>query len=258
MPRTAICIRACFGGAAVNPIHVLARIIADLHDEKGRITLPGFYNGVAELPEDIAEHWRELDFRGSDFLGAVGLSVPAGEQGRDILEMVWSRPTCDVNGILGGYTGKGSKTVLPAQASAKFSFRLVGSQDPVKIAETFRAFVKERLPADCRAEFTSHGSVGRGTIAVQFGSVVAGRQGIAGRMGQGAGAGRVRRLDPDRRRFQARSRDGHFDDRVWFGGRSHSLAEREIRTFLVSQGRPKLGAGLKCAGAVTGPSRALH
>jgi len=149
-----------FGGAAVNPIHVLAKIIAGLHDEKGRVALPGFYNGVSELPEEIAEQWRELRFRGSDFLGGVGLSVPAGEQGRDILEMVWSRPTCDVNGILGGYTGKGSKTVLPAQASAKFSFRLVGSQDPDKIAETFRAFVTERLPADCRAEFTSHGASG--------------------------------------------------------------------------------------------------
>ncbi|HUI22696.1 MAG TPA: M20/M25/M40 family metallo-hydrolase [Methylocella sp.] len=149
-----------FGGAAVNPIHVLARIIADLHDEKGRITLPGFYNGVAELPKEIAEQWRELGFRGSEFLGDVGLSVPAGEQDRDILEMVWSRPTCDVNGILGGYTGKGSKTVLPAQASAKFSFRLVGSQDPGKIAASFRAFVKERLPADCRAEFISHGASG--------------------------------------------------------------------------------------------------
>lgn len=147
-----------FGGAAVNPIHVLAKIIAALHDEKGRITLPGFYNGVGELPDEIAEQWRDLRFRGSDFLGGVGLSVPAGEQGRDILELIWSRPTCDVNGVLGGYTGKGSKTVLPAQASAKFSFRLVGTQDPHKIAETFRAFVKERLPADCRAEFISHGA----------------------------------------------------------------------------------------------------
>ena len=149
-----------FGGPAVNPIHVLARIIAGLHDDKGRVTLPGFYNGVTELPEEIAEQWRDLRLRGSDFLGGVGLSVPAGEQGRDILEMVWSRPTCDVNGILGGYTGKGSKTVLPAQASAKFSFRLVGLQDPDKIAGAFRAFIKERLPADCRAEFISHGASG--------------------------------------------------------------------------------------------------
>jgi acetylornithine deacetylase/succinyl-diaminopimelate desuccinylase-like protein len=149
-----------FGGAAVNPIHVLARIIADLHDGSGRITLPGFYDGVAELPDEIAEEWRQLDFSEGDFLGGAGLSVPAGEQGRSVLEMLWSRPTCDVNGIVGGYTAKGSKTVIPAQASAKFSFRLVGSQDPRKIVETFRKFVKERLPADCRAEFISYGASG--------------------------------------------------------------------------------------------------
>jgi acetylornithine deacetylase/succinyl-diaminopimelate desuccinylase-like protein len=147
-----------FGGAAVNPIHVLARIIADLRDEKGRITLPGFYDGVRELPDEVAQQWRELPFDESAFLGQVGLSGPAGEQGRSVLEMIWSRPTCDVNGIVGGYTGKGSKTVLPAQASGKFSFRLVGSQVPRKIAQSFRAFVKERLPADCRAEFASHGA----------------------------------------------------------------------------------------------------
>jgi acetylornithine deacetylase/succinyl-diaminopimelate desuccinylase-like protein len=149
-----------FGGAAVNPIHVLARSIADLHDGKGRITLPGFYEGVAELPAEVAAQWEALRPRESGFLADVGLSVPAGEQGRGVLEMIWSRPTCDVNGILGGYTGKGSKTVLPAQASAKFSFRLAGTQDPAKIAASFRAFVLERLPADCRAEFVSHGASG--------------------------------------------------------------------------------------------------
>ncbi len=147
-----------YGGAAVNPIHVLARIIAGLHDAEGRVTLPGFYDGVVELPEEVAEQWGALKFDAADFLGAVGLSVPAGEQGRSVLEMVWSRPTFDVNGITGGYTGKGSKTVLPAQASAKFSFRLVGNQDPAKIAESFRAYVRKSLPADCRAEFISHGA----------------------------------------------------------------------------------------------------
>jgi acetylornithine deacetylase/succinyl-diaminopimelate desuccinylase-like protein len=166
-----------FGGAAINPIHVLGRIVADLHDETGRVTLPGFYNGVSELPEDIAEQWRELRFRESNFLGEVGLSVPAGEQGRSVLEMIWSRPTCDLNGIVGGYTGKGSKTVLPAQASAKFSFRLVGSQDPDKIAETFRAFVKERLPPDCRAEFVWHGA--SSAVQLPFSSEVLSRAGRA-------------------------------------------------------------------------------
>ncbi|VTZ21769.1 Peptidase M20 (fragment) [Methylocella tundrae] len=119
--------------------------------------MPGFYDGVTELPEEVAEQWRALKFNEAEFLGAVGLSIPAGEQGRSVLEMVWSRPTCDVNGVLGGYTGKGSKTVLPAEASAKFSFRLVGAQDPAKIAESFRAYVRKSLPEDCKVEFISHG-----------------------------------------------------------------------------------------------------
>ncbi len=147
-----------YGGAAANPIHVLSRIVADLHDDKGRVTVPDFYDGVVELPEDVAEQWRNLKFDEREFLGEVGLSVPAGEADRSVLEQIWSRPTCDVNGVFGGYTLKGSKTVLPAEATAKFSFRLVGKQNPEKIAEKFRDFVRARLPEDCRAEFVSHGA----------------------------------------------------------------------------------------------------
>ena len=147
-----------FGGAAVNPIHVLSKIIADLRDDKGAVTLPGFYDGVSELPEEVAAQWRALDFNDAKFLGDMGLSQPAGERGRSILELIWARPTFDVNGIIGGYTGAGSKTVLPAQASAKFSFRLVGQQDPEKVLASFRAFVKAHLPPDCEAEFIRHES----------------------------------------------------------------------------------------------------
>jgi acetylornithine deacetylase/succinyl-diaminopimelate desuccinylase-like protein len=147
-----------FGGAAVNPIHVLSRIIAELHDEDGAVALPGFYDGVEELPEDVAEQWRNLDFDDAAFLGEVGLSVPAGEKDRTTLEMIWSRPTCDVNGVVGGYTGEGTKTVLPAKASAKVSFRLVGKQNPERVVQAFRAFVKARLPADVTADFVSHGA----------------------------------------------------------------------------------------------------
>jgi acetylornithine deacetylase/succinyl-diaminopimelate desuccinylase-like protein len=146
-----------YGGAAINPIRVLARIIADLHDANGAVTLPGFYDGVEELPEEIAAQWRDLAFDGAEFLGKVGLSVPAGEKGRSVLEMIWSRPTCDPNGIVGGYTGEGAKTVLPAKASAKVSFRIVGKQNPERISQSFRAFVKARLPADVTADFIPHG-----------------------------------------------------------------------------------------------------
>jgi acetylornithine deacetylase/succinyl-diaminopimelate desuccinylase-like protein len=147
-----------YGGAAINPIRVLGRIVSDLHDANGAVTVPGFYDGVEELPEEVAAQWRDLNFDEHAFLDEVGLAVPAGENGRSTLEMIWSRPTCDVNGIVGGYTGVGTKTVIPATASAKFSFRLVGKQSPDKIAQNFRAFVKARLPADVKAEFIAHGA----------------------------------------------------------------------------------------------------
>ena len=147
-----------YGGAAINPIRVLSKILAELHDDDGAVTLPGFYDGVEELPEEIAEQWRDLDFREDKFLGEVGLSIPAGEKGRSVLEMIWSRPTCDVNGIAGGYAGAGAKTVLPSLASAKVSFRLVGKQSPDQVSKAFRAFVKARLPADVTARFTNFGA----------------------------------------------------------------------------------------------------
>lgn len=147
-----------FGGPARNPIRVLARIIADLHDETGRIQVPDFYDGVSELDEAVRRQWQELGFDAGGFLADVGLSIPAGEAGRSVLEQIWSRPTCDVNGIIGGYTGEGTKTVIPSRASAKISFRLVGDQDPLRIRESFRGFVRDRIPADCSVEFIGHGA----------------------------------------------------------------------------------------------------
>jgi len=146
-----------FGGAARNPIHVLADILGRLHDDQGRVTLPGFYDGVGELPAEVKAIWDTLGFDAGDFLGSVGLSAPAGEAGRTVLEQIWARPTCEINGVIGGYTGDGFKTVIPAKASAKISFRLVGDQDPQHLRESLRSFVRERLPADCRVEFINHG-----------------------------------------------------------------------------------------------------
>lgn len=147
-----------FGGVAANPIRVLAKILAEVHDADGRVTIPGFYDGVEETPKQIKQAWDTLGETAETFLGPIGLSVPSGEKGRSVLELVWARPTAEFNGITGGYTGKGFKTVIAAQASAKVSFRLVHKQDPDKIRAAFRAFVKQRLPADCTAEFEPHGN----------------------------------------------------------------------------------------------------
>jgi len=149
-----------FGGAAANPIHILAKVLADLHDETGRVMIPGFYEGVEETPSNIKASWQALGQSDADFLGEVGLSVPAGEKGRSVLELTWARPTAEVNGIKGGYTGTGFKTVIAAQASAKVSFRLVGHQDPARIRAAFRDFVKARIPADCSVTFHEHGASG--------------------------------------------------------------------------------------------------
>jgi len=153
-----------YGGLAMNPARVLARIIAALHDDDGRVTVPRFYDGVPELSNELAAAWDDLNFDHTAFLGEVGLSEPAGEKGRRPLEMIWSRPTCEVNGLWSGYTGDGFKTVLPSEASAKISFRLVGTQDPLAIRASFRKLVQEMLPADCTVSFSDHGASAAGQM----------------------------------------------------------------------------------------------
>ena len=142
-----------YGSAARNPLQLMVKVLDELRDETGRVTLPGFYDGVEETPAEVKASWKTLGFTNEGFLGPVGLSAPAGEAGRSTLEQTWARPTAEINGLWGGYTGEGFKTVIPAEASAKVSFRLVGSQDPQKVWESFKAHVRDRLPADATAEF---------------------------------------------------------------------------------------------------------
>lgn len=138
-----------YGGLARNPIHVLTRLLAGLHDAEGHVQVPGFYDDVAELPDALRQQWQALAFDHGKYLGDVGLSLPAGEVERTPLEMIWSRPTAEVNGIWGGYTGAGFKTVLPGEAHAKVSFRLVSKQDPEKVLKSFRSWAESQIPADC-------------------------------------------------------------------------------------------------------------
>lgn len=168
-----------YGGIAMNPVRVLSKIIASLHDKTGRVTVPGFYDGVPELPDELRQQWQGLAFDHARFLGDVGLSTPAGEQDRTPLEMIWARPTCEVNGIWGGYTGAGFKTVLPSKAHAKISFRLVGSQDPLAIRESFRKMVTEMLPPDCEVEFKGHGASTAGAFDTSDPGFEAARQALS-------------------------------------------------------------------------------
>ncbi len=147
-----------YGGAVVNPASELTRILGQLKDDRSVIQIPHFYDDVRELSAAEAQQWANLPFDEARFMASAGLKTPVGEAGRSTIERTWSRPTCDINGIWAGYTGRGAKTVIPAHASVKLSCRLVPDQDPAKVYENVIAFLEQRTPPDCRWEFESHGT----------------------------------------------------------------------------------------------------
>ncbi|MCF1741027.1 M20/M25/M40 family metallo-hydrolase [Paradevosia shaoguanensis] len=153
-----------FGSAARNAVQLIGTIIGKLRNDDGSVAIPGFYDGVTELPEANRKEWERLPFDPEKFLGDVGLSIPAGEAGRSVLEQVWARPTAEVHGVWGGYAGDGFKTVIPAKAGAKISFRLVAGQDPERIRKIFRDFVTALIPADCSVTFKSYAAAGAQTM----------------------------------------------------------------------------------------------
>jgi acetylornithine deacetylase/succinyl-diaminopimelate desuccinylase-like protein len=142
-----------YGGSALNPINALTKILGELQDENGRIQLPGFYDRVTPVSNSQRAQWDALGFDEAAFLGGIGLTTPVGERGYAALERLWARPTADINGIWGGYTGAGSKTVIASEASAKVSFRLVPNQDPDEVMAQFKRFVTDRLPPGATATF---------------------------------------------------------------------------------------------------------
>jgi acetylornithine deacetylase/succinyl-diaminopimelate desuccinylase-like protein len=173
-----------YGGAVPNPINVLCRILGELHDADGRARIPGFYDDVIEVPPEELRAWRESGFDETVFLADIGLTRSQGEAGRSLLERVWARPTCDINGIWGGYTGEGSKTVIPSHASAKLSCRLVPDQDPDKVVAGVERFLRERLPPDCRLELKDHGRGRPVRVATASPWLKAARRGIEDAFGR--------------------------------------------------------------------------
>ncbi len=150
-----------FGGAISNPANALAKILAALVDDRGRIQVPGFYDDVIPLTQEERESFAKLPFSDEQFMEQLGVDGLFGEEGYTTLERRWARPTCDINGLWGGYQGEGEKTVLPAKAGAKFSFRLVPKQDPQKITESLRNYIARLMPPGIRWELkASHASPG--------------------------------------------------------------------------------------------------
>ena len=145
-----------FGGAVANPANALCRMIGRLHDDQGRVQIPGFYDDVVPLTDEERRQFAGLPFDEKAFLESLGVDAGWGEAGFTSTERRWARPTCDVNGILSGYTGEGPKTIVPARAMAKITCRLVPNQDPRKITKSLEAYLREHGPPGIRLEFREY------------------------------------------------------------------------------------------------------
>ncbi len=146
-----------YGGSIANPATMLTRVLGRLFDEHNRVTVPGFYDDVVPLGDDERRQWEQLGFDERAYLDDIGVTRPFGEAGYATLERRWVRPSCDVNGLYGGYMGEGAKTVIPSFAGAKLSCRLAANQDPKKIARQLVAWLESQDVGGCRWKITPHG-----------------------------------------------------------------------------------------------------
>jgi acetylornithine deacetylase/succinyl-diaminopimelate desuccinylase-like protein len=147
-----------FGGAVPNPLHAMAALLAGLHDAQGKVMLPGFYDKVVPLSAEERALLGRLPFEEKEWLATAGESrVAAGEAGYSTLERVWARPTAEINGMWGGHTGPGTKTIIPRAAHAKLSLRLVAYQEPADVHAALREFVEANTPPGIEAKVTVPG-----------------------------------------------------------------------------------------------------
>jgi len=166
-----------FGGGVPNPLHAMAALLAGLHDERNRVTLPRFYDRVLPLSDEEKDLLARLPFDEKHWLAEAGESGAAhGEQGYSTLERIWARPTAEINGMWGGHTGPGNKTIIPRAAHAKISFRLVADQDPADVAAAFREYVAAWTPDGLTAEILVHPAVRPCHSPIDSPAVLAGRR----------------------------------------------------------------------------------
>lgn len=149
-----------YGGLVYNPARAIAEIVASLHTDSGRVAIPGFYDRVRELSE-ADKKLLDLEFDSAEFERFIGVPPLGGEQDQAPLIRSWLRPTAEVNGLYGGYSGGGSKTVIPQRAGAKLTFRLVADQNPQEIAELVRSFIQKRTPKGVKLDITFHEGAGQ-------------------------------------------------------------------------------------------------
>lgn len=147
-----------FGGSVANPVNALAKLLGSLIDDDGVVQIPGFYDDVIPLTEEERQQFANLPFDEASYLAALGVSAPFGEAGYTTIERRWARPTCDINGIYGGYRGEGPKTIVPSSATAKITCRLVPNQNAQRLTQALRRYLHENCPPGLEVEFTDqHG-----------------------------------------------------------------------------------------------------
>lgn len=168
-----------YGGAVANPATELMLVLGRLFDSDHRVTIPGFYDDVPPLSDEESKRWEDLNFDEKAFAKSVGLTALHGEAGCSTLQRRWARPSCDVNGLYGGYMGHGAKTVIPSFAGAKISFRLAANQDPHKISSAFTVWLHQQTPPGCRWRIEPFGSAYPVAVATDSPHLAAAQRAVA-------------------------------------------------------------------------------